>query len=278
MAPSTGETGYHRAVSDDTTLRVAVAQYAVPADPDAARRRIEAAAAQAVAHGAGLLVLPETANAGFYPPLRPGVHADALFGAEPLQALARRYGLTIACGVVESRDGHTFDTLLVATSVGGIAARYDKIHLYAPLGEAECFTEGRSPTTVTVGAFTFGLTICNDIRFPELFRALLAMDVDGYIVAAAWPFPRVAHWHTLIRARAIENRAFVLAANYCGTVSDTTFCGGSAVIDAMGVARAAAGDSDEELLIADLDHEELRATRARFPDVRASRRPGTYEA
>jgi predicted amidohydrolase len=115
-----------------------------------------------------------------------------------------------------------------------------------------------------------GLATCYDLRFPEMFRALLDGGAEVVLMPAAWPAKRVYHWRLLTLARAVENQSYVVACNTAGTHAGVPMGGGSMVVDPWGDVLAEGG-TGEEVLVADLDLELLRSTRESFP-VLADRR------
>ena len=126
---------------------------------------------------------------------------------------------------------------------GAIVAKYRKTHLFAPapVEEDKFCAPGHELISVELGPLKFGLTICYDLRFPEIYRAL-ALDhgANVFVISSAWPFPRVEHLRVLATARAIENQSYVILANRVGRDEGAPFCGTSAVIDPYGVVVAAA--------------------------------------
>jgi len=131
-------------------------------------------------------------------------------------AMATRHRLWVLAGVVLRQGGKAANTLLVFSPDGREAARYVKLHPFTPAGEDRWFEAGNALTRVHLGEFTVGLTICYDLRFPELYSAL-AKDCDLLVNIANWPQRRVAHWRTLLQARAIENQVFMVGVNRTGT-------------------------------------------------------------
>ncbi len=128
------------------------------------------------------------------------------------------------------------NTMLVCGPSGKILAEYSKIYLFTPGKEDRCFSPGTEPVMFAYGGVKFGCAICFDLRFPELFREYLKMGCECVLVQAAWPAARVADWELLLRARALENRGFVVGAACMGydSVSGTDYCGRSMVCDYEG--------------------------------------------
>ncbi|MFP4356578.1 MAG: nitrilase-related carbon-nitrogen hydrolase [Phycisphaerae bacterium] len=114
---------------------------------------------------------------------------------------------------------------------GKVLLRQDKLHPFSPSGEDKHFQPGREVHAVRVGGMCLATLICYDLRFPETFRtAALSDEAELYVVIANWPAARAEHWTTLLRARAIENQAFVVGVNRIGSDPNQTYAGGSLVI------------------------------------------------
>ncbi len=198
-------------------------------------------------------------------------------GAVPaLQDTARKLSLSIISGLSEREGDTIYNTQVAIDERGEIVAKYRKTHLFATSGEGETFVAGADFTTFSRDQWRLGLSICYDLRFPEVYRAL-ACDLGANVLinSSAWPFPRVEHLRLLARARAIENQSYFILANCVGTVAGMTCCGSSAIIDPAGVVVAAASAEREELVMAELSTDVLSAVRGRM-DVFAHRRPEIY--
>ena len=243
-------------------------------------------AAQAVEQGAGVLVLPE--NFAFM-----GLRdADKLVvaeadGAGPIQdalaALARGLGAWIVGGTVPLRtaDGRRVAAAsLVYDAAGQRVARYDKIHLFdvdipsrdESYRESAFVAPGGTPCVLDTPAGRLGLAVCYDMRFPELFREMARQGAEWFVVPSAFTVPTGrAHWETLLRARAIENLAAVVAAAQWGRhQSGRETWGDSLIVDHWGavLARLPAG---EGVVVADLDRVAQAEARIRFPALQHRR-------
>ena len=152
-------------------------------------------------------------------------------------------------------------------------ARYDKVHLFAPNAEQELWDPGDRYVALKLGDWTLGLVNCNDIRFPEQARALrLQARVDALVVIAWWPWRRDHVLATLLRARAIENGVFVLAAAQGGLHEDGRGTWGhSMIIDPWGRILAEAPGDAPGVVMADLNLEEVAATRQAIPSLKNER-------
>lgn len=260
-------------------ITVAIAQIdIVLGDAEANLRTVQAAAAQAAEHHADLLVLPELWGSG-YMLERAGELADeintGLFAATA--ALARHHRITICGSLLEwdAGTGQAYNTATLYDDGGYLRGSYRKVHLIGLMNEGQYLQPGEQ-----LGAFEMpwgkgALAICYDLRFPELFRRY-ALDGAGVILLPSeWPTPRIEHWRTLIKARAIENQCFVLASNRVGSDRSNTFGGRSAVVDPWGNVLAEGNDTTPDLLVATLDLDVIEQARSFLP-VFADRRPDVY--
>ena len=229
--------------------------------------------------GAELVVFPELADTGYSMPVIQTQAKPWTEGAVPaLQKMAKEFSLAIVSGVSERAGAVIYNSQVFIDATGSIAARYRKTHLFAvaPGDESACFASGDALTSVAAGGFRFGLTICYDLRFPEVYRALaLEHEANVLINSSAWPFPRIEHLRTLAVARAIENQSYVILSNRVGVDAGVSLCGMSAIIDPYGVTLALASTDREELIVAEISNEAIAAVRAKMP-VFAHRRRELY--
>lgn len=191
-----------------------------------------------------------------------------------LGRIAAASGLFIAAGMWERIEGRrrVANTLVVMSPARGLVAVYRKLHLFDALSvrESETMRAGtEKPPIVSIGSLKLGLSICYDLRFPELFRDLALRGADAVLVASAWYSGPLKdnHWLTLLRARAIENTCYTLGVNQTGP----RFCGLSAAFDPFGVMKASAGE-EPELVMVDLDGERVAAVRRKLPVLEHCRR------
>ena len=192
-----------------------------------------------------------------------------------LAAHARGMRATIVAGMFEeSADAaRPYNTVVAVGPDGDVQAVYRKVHLYDSFGyrESDRLSPGEpSPVAVKVGDFVVGLMTCYDLRFPEHSRLLVDAGADAFVVPAAWvrgPL-KEDHWETLLRARAIENTAYVVAAAQTGAA----YTGSSMIVDPMGVAVARMGD-ETGLISADLSPDRVREVRERTPSLSNRRFP-----
>lgn len=224
-----------------------------------------------------LLVLPELFACGFSMNVAQAADGPAAETETFLACLARRFSLTVLGGVGRQLpDGTGANEALAFGPDGALLARYRKIHLFSPAGESQAFTPGEKVVTFPWNGFTVAPVICYDLRFPELFRAGVEAGADLFCVIASWPERRHAHWTTLLRARAIENQAFVLGVNRTGADPHASYAGGSVLHDPQG-AVVADGGSTPTLLRAAISPAAVQSWRDQFPALR-DRRPDLFSA
>lgn len=233
-------------------------------------------AAQAVAQGADLLLLPELWSTG-YDLERAALHAstvtEGVFAQTAVLAQQHHLAIVGSC-LADLGEGRVGNTAVYLDADGRLQATYSKTHLFRLMQEEQYLTPGNSLTLVQSSWGPMGLAICYDLRFPELFRHYALAGARLILLPAEWPQPRLAHWRTLLRARAIENQLFVVACNRVGTAKGQTFFGHSCVIDPWGETILEMGE-EEGLETAVLDLSLVDSVRAKIP-IFADRRPDIY--
>ena len=250
-------------------MKVAAAQIAcVPGDIAANLGKIRNFTEQAKDTGADLIVFPEMVDTGYAMQLIQKHATSWNEGAVPeLRAIAKKLSIPMVAGVSERDGSRIYNAQAFINRSGEIVTKYRKTHLVAaaPLDERPYFTPGGEFSSSRIDEFVLGLTICYDLRFPEVSRALVVdHEVNVIINSSAWPFPRVEHLRVLALARAIENQSYLILANRVGTDDGVTFCGTSAIIDPYGVILAGASADREELIMAEISEEVLKSVRDRM--------------
>ena len=261
-------------------MKAAVIQMNSGADVAANLAQAKALVEQAAAAGAALVALPE--NCAFM-----GAHErDKLLHAEPDGAgpiqqffaeLAARLQLWLLAGTlpITADAEHVYAASCLYVPDGSRAARYDKIHLFdVDAGGGEVYRESRhiaagvpQPQTVETPLGRLGLSVCYDLRFPELFRAQAAAGATLLSVPAAFTAKTGAvHWHPLLLARAVENQCFVLAPGQCGThPGGRRTHGHSLILGPWGETLAEVTHDEPGFAVAEIDLAQLDAVRQRFP-------------
>lgn len=261
-------------------MKIAAAQIAcVLGDIDANVRKMREFSSRAKEAGADFIVFPEMADTGYAMPVIQKQATPWNAGAVPqLQEIARTLGIGIISGVSE-RDGEAiYNSQVSINARGEIVAKYRKTHLFSPppVEEHKCFAAGDELVRFAAGGLRLGLTICYDLRFPEVYRTLACdKGANVFIISSAWPFPRVEHQRVLATARAIENQSYVVLSNRVGKDDGVGFCGSSAIIDAYGVVIAAASAEREEVIVGEVSEDVIKTVRERM-GVFEHRRPDVY--
>ncbi|MFF3678344.1 carbon-nitrogen family hydrolase [Streptomyces sp. NPDC002120] len=256
-------------------MRASLIQIAVNEGESVTSRRARVAELVREQEGSDLVVLPELWPVGAFAYEQFETEAEPLDGPtyEAMSKAARDAGVWLHAGSVVERagDGSLYNTALVLSPAGELAATYRKIHRFGfDQGEAVLMSPGDSLTTVELPEQTLGIATCYDLRFPELFRGLVDAGATTMVVAAGWPARRRSHWTLLNRARAVEDQSYVLACGLAGTHAGVEQAGHSLVVDPWGEVLAEAGPG-EAVLTVDLDPAKVRETRAQFPALKDRR-------
>lgn len=258
-------------------LTISLAQMDIAfGDPATNLARVRQMADAAVRRGSDILLLPELwstgydlANAADYAtPLDDGIFAE-------LGLLADARGLYLLGSNLALDDAGGYRNTAVLFAPGGEQlGLYSKIHLFRLMAEDQYLTAGDQTSLVALPWGKAGLAICYDLRFPELFRQYALAGANMIFLPAEWPHPRLAHWRTLLRARAIENQLFMIACNRVGNAGESDFFGHSCIIDPWGEIVIEAGEG-EMLVTAVIDTDDVSRARRKIP-VFSDRRPELY--
>lgn len=270
---------------DEDGVTIALAQLEIEAGDVAGNvDRALAAIARAAKRGADLVALPELFNVGYFAFDLYERHAEPLEGETltRLRAAAADHGVAVLAGTIVEDLAATegvptpaaeglANTAVLFDANGECALVYRKHHLFGyESAETELLVPGERIETADVCGFTVGVTTCYDLRFPELYRELVDAGVELCCVPSAWPYPRIEHWETLSRARAIENQCYVATVNGSGTFTDAELLGRSSVYDPWGVTVASSGD-EPTLVTATIEPTRVASVREEFPALRDRR-------
>ncbi len=217
--------------------------------------------------GASLISFPEQFVTGWLPNLPPG-SGEPLDGplATAFARIAQENHIAVAAPIIEAGvDRRPRNTVAVFDESGELISVYAKIHLFSPEGEDRYYAAGDRIATFTIDGTKFGIAVCYDLRFPELFRAYALAGVECMLVPAAWPCSRLAHWEILLSARALENRYYVTGINTAGRPG-TPCCGGSLAADPDGAIIGQCG-AGEEVLTIGIDPAMVHDARRRIPSL-----------
>ncbi len=247
-------------------------------DPAANFETVTRMTEEAKRRGSDAAVFPELWSTG-YDLIHASRYATSLTSGlfADLSALAKRTGIYVLGSTLSLLGEDKFgNTLTVFSPDGTLLADYSKLHLFRLMDEHQYLTAGDKPVMVDLPFGRAGLAICYDLRFPELFRGYALTGADAVFLPSEWPHPRLSHWQTLVRARAIENQLFMAAVNRVGRDPRNEFFGRSLVVDPWGEILAEGGEG-EELITLGLDSAKVQEARRKIP-VLEDRRPEVYRA
>jgi len=235
----------------------------------------------AIANGAKAIFLPEVFN--YRGPLDKkilGEISEKIPGPSltPFLELAKKHRVFIVAGSIYEKipkSSKVYNTSVVINDYGRIVSRYRKIHLFDAVvvdrvvKEAQNFSAGKTAVIAPFGSMKLGMTVCYDLRFPELYKKYGKKKCEVISVPSNFTYETgKAHWEVLLRARAIENLSYIVAPNQCGDSSTGVAAfGNSMIIDPWGGILARASTDREEIIFAELQREALEYTRAILPSI-----------
>ena len=257
-------------------MKIAALQHDIVWEDSAATcAQLEPMIAEAAEAGAGMVLLTEMFGSGF------SLDADQI--AEPpggpteqfMVVQAATHGIWLGGSIptremfLDKHDALPVNRFLLV-GPDGTQHHYDKIHPFTFADEHKAYRAGETPVTVSIGGLRLSLFVCYDLRFANVFWNL-AHDTDAYLVVANWPESRRHHWQTLLRARAIENQAYVVGVNRVGEGNGLTYSGDTVIVDPLGEVLAEGVEHIESVVMADLDPDRVAEVRKAFrflPDRR----------
>ena len=258
------------------TLTIALAQIDltlgnVAQNLETARAKI----AEAKTRGADIVVLPELWSTA-YDLEHAAAHASALDAGmfATIASVARENQIAVVGSLMESFNGKVYNTATFIDARGNRVGMYRKLHLVPMLDEDKYLTGGDDAQVFDATFGKFALGVCYDLRFPELWRHYALAGARLAFLPAEWPQQRIAHWRTLLPARAIENQVFMIGCNRVGTSKDQTFGGHSMIVNPWGEILVE-GDERAALLLAQIDLALVDQVRQRVPVFR-DRRADVY--
>ena len=215
-----------------------------------------------------MIMLPEIWGTGFFNFDRYDRESEPLEGETffRLAPWAERIDSYILAGSIIEKEGSVlYNTALLISPNGTLAGSYRKIHLFGYQSkESVMLKAGKDLYILKTKYGTWGISICYDLRFPELYRKMLDSGVDTYFVVSAWPRARLGHWELLNRIRALENLSYLISCNCAGTLRGVKFGGNSMAVNPWGDILCRAGEG-EELLSAEIDPDKIHEVRNEFP-------------
>ncbi|MFL6128636.1 MAG: carbon-nitrogen family hydrolase [Mycobacteriales bacterium] len=249
-------------------MRVAAIQADVDGSAPYAARVAGVCEQVAACGDAELVLLPELWATGYFAFDDYAATAEPLDGptCAALSAAAAAAGVHLHGGSIVERSGdQLFNTSLLFGPDGRLLQTYRKVHLFGyGSREVSLLSPGGFVGSCPTPIGTVAISTCYDLRFPELYRLQVDGGAELFLVAAAWPRARLAHWQLLLRARALENQCFLAACGAAGRQGDVVLSGRSAVVDPWGSVLAEAGDTAETLTV-EVDLGEVARARKDFP-------------
>lgn len=211
-----------------------------------------------------LLIFPEMTLTGFT--MQSSLQAEEVSGDSIsfFKSIAKRKNCHVVAGSILKEGNNIFNSAIHLNEEGEIQKVYNKIHPFSMSGEDIKYSAGEKPVITKIGDIKTGLSICYDLRFPELFRFYAKQKVDLIIDIANWPSARIEHWRTLLKARAIENQCFVIGVNRTGSDPVSKYNGFSSVYDPTGK-EIVTVENKEEMITANLDIQLVQETRNKYP-------------
>ena len=222
---------------------------------------------QASSKGAKIVCLPELFNTGYYPleiMKTDGAHTRT---KQILAKTAKSLNIYIIAGMPEKSGNTKYNSAFLFEPSGKLLGAYRKNKLFpgVPIPESECFRPGTTVKAFDTSLCRIGIFICYDLRFPQIARKLALQGAEVMFVPAAWPKPRISHWITLLKARAIEDQCYIVGANRCGKDDSVEMGGCSLICDPNGNELATLNENEEGVIVAEVDLEKVKKFREKLP-------------
>lgn len=244
-------------------MKISLCQFApVWENPEASIDKIEKLILQY--EHSDLLIFPELSLTGFTMESKKFAEEIDGISVQYFVKLAERLKTNIFCGVIQREENKIYNSLFHFDRKGLIKAVYKKIHPFSYGSEDKNYSASRELVVTDIDHVKIGLSICYDLRFPELYRLYAKKGVEVLVNIANWPIPRIEHWRTLLKARAIENQCFMIGCNRVGNDPLSKYSGSSEVFDPLGKEILMADDI-EGIFTAELNIESVAETRKNLP-------------
>jgi predicted amidohydrolase len=216
-----------------------------------------------------LIIFPEMYSTGFS--MRQGICCDLVEGEQSaikfLKDLSKQYSCCIIGGVATKREGEFYNESLAALPDGNLIS-YKKVNLFPLAQEDETYSPGKYLETFKWNSWIIGMSICYDLRFPEIYRGLALRNSNLIVNIANWPIDRIDHWVTLLKARAIENQCFIAGVNRTGTDPNSIYNGRSMIIDPLGQIIIDAGET-KGIFSSEIEIDKVNSWRNDFPALKS---------
>ncbi|MHB1686909.1 MAG: nitrilase-related carbon-nitrogen hydrolase [Ignavibacteriaceae bacterium] len=245
-------------------MKIGLVQYSpVWEDKEENQKKIISLLKDFVKERIDLLIFPEMTLTGFT--MYAEKFSEQVSGEsfQYFSKIALKLNCHVIAGIIEEEKKNFFNTLIHIGSDGNIFKTYRKIHPFSYSSEDKHYKKGKDVVVTAVDGWKVGLSICYDLRFPELYRFYGKEKAELIVVIANWPDTRIEHWKTLLRARAIENQCYVAGVNRIGNDPKLFYPGFSAVIDPMG--SEIISSIDEEIIVCNITRENVNDVRNKLP-------------
>ena len=211
-----------------------------------------------------LLIFPEMTLTGFT--MHSKRFAEKLNGEsfKFFRSIAKKYKTHVIAGIIERPKKKVYNTLIHINSQGKLVNSYRKIHPFSYSNEHKHYSRGNEQVITKINDWKIGLSICYDLRFPELYRYYAKKKVHLIVNIANWPDSRIDHWQALLKARAIENQCYVAGVNRVGQSPKLHYNGLSGVFDPMG-RRVELVENEERIIFAEIEKSEVEDVRKKLP-------------
>ncbi|GBD86510.1 2-oxoglutaramate amidase [bacterium BMS3Abin03] len=212
-----------------------------------------------------LLIFPEMTLTGFT--MRSNKFAEKLKGESYkfFKSIARDFNVNVIAGIIEKpKKKKIYNTLIHVSPRGKLVGSYRKIHPFSYSNEDKHYNKGSRQVITKINDWKIGLSICYDLRFPELYRYYAKKKVHLIINIANWPHTRIDHWHTLLKARAIENQCYFAGVNRVGDSPKQHYNGMSGIFDPLG-RTVEIVENEERVIYAEIEKSEVDDVRKKLP-------------
>ncbi len=214
--------------------------------------------------GVELFVFPEMTLTGFTMSSREMSETIQGESFRFFSSIATKKKSNIFAGIIERRNNRIYNTLIHIKPDGTLVKLYRKVHPFSYSFENKHYNAGTKPAITKIKKWKIGLTICYDLRFPELFRKYGKKKTHLIVTIANWPDTRIEHWRTLLKARAIENQCYVAGVNRVGEDPKLNYIGFSSVFDPMGN-EIVSVENEEKVVLVEIDKNIVNEVREKFP-------------
>jgi omega-amidase len=243
-------------------------------DPEKSLAKAEHFVAEAAGRGGVLVAFPEQFATGWDPCSHKNLQTRDGSIVKVLSRMAKEHGIAVLGSFREQHSPLPRNTAVVFDAHGEEIASYSKCHPFSPGGEECWYGPGEQIAVFSLEGVKFGIAICYDLRFADIFGAYARAGVQSVVVPSAWPGSRMEHWELFIRARAVEYQMYIAGVNTTGVTPVDTYLGGTMTANPWGKIIARAGEA-ESLVTSEIDPSLVAKVRSIFP-VDKDRRPELY--